>query len=307
MNIKTIGTLFVLFSLISGIGITQAYGDHSMASVSIPAGSNIQGCEETNECYIPYEVTVDKGGEVIWTNDDTAIHTVTSGSATNGTSGIFDSSIINAGAEFSYVPTEDGTFDYYCLVHPWMTGIVTVLAEGMDKHGDEHGDKHGDEHGDEYNKIIIPETIPAKMTSQDGNYMINVYPHAEPVANEMFTFTVVVTDSDNGETVHLNYDVMAMQDGQSILEESEIHAHQGMKEHMTSMLDSDSPVTVSITLQGFGEEIQEKSERTGPIGETIELNVVPEFGTIAILVLAVAIISIVAVTTKSRLSITPRL
>ena len=49
------------------------------------------------------------------------------------------------------------------------------------------------------------------------------------------------------------------------------------------------------------------SERTGPMGETIELNVVPEFGTIAILVLAAAIISIVAVTTRSRLSITPRL
>ncbi len=288
MNIKTIGTLFVLFSLISGIGITQAYGDHSMASVSIPSGSSVQGCEETNECFIPYEVTVDKGGEVIWTNDDTAVHTVTSGSAANGPDDVFDSSIVSPGAEFSYIPTNDGTFDYFCIVHPWMVGIVTVLAEGMDD-------------------MMIPETTPAVMMSQDGDYMIKVYPHTEPVANEMFAFTVVVTDSNDGETVHLNYDVMAMQDGQTVLEKSEIHAHQGMKKHITSMLNSDSPVTVSITLQGFGVDMQDKSDRTGPIGETIELNIVPEFGTIAILVLAVAIISIVAVTTKSRLSITPRL
>ena len=306
MNIKTIGTMFVLFSLISGVSMTQAYGDHSMASVSIPAGTSIPGCEATNECFIPSDVTVDKGGEVIWTNDDTAVHTVTSGSAANGVDGMFDSCIVNSGAEFSYTATDAGTFDYFCIVHPWMAATITVLAEGMDDHGDDTNDDHGhDAHGSE--TVMIPETTPAVMMSQDGNYMIKVYPHDEPVTGEMFAFTVVVTDSDNGDALHLNYDVMAMQDGQSVLEESEIHAHTGMKEHMTSMLDSDSPVTVSITLQGFGEEIQDMSERTGPIGETIELNVVPEFGTIAILVLAAAIISIVAVTTRSRLSITPRL
>ena len=68
MNIKTIGTMFVLFSLISGVSMTQAYGDHSMASVSIPAGTSIQGCEATNECFIPKsDVKLIKGGEVIWT------------------------------------------------------------------------------------------------------------------------------------------------------------------------------------------------------------------------------------------------
>ena len=219
---------------------------------------------------------------------------------------LFDSSLMLGGAEFSYTPTDAGTFDYFCIVHPWMAATITVLAEGMDDHGDDTNDDHGhDAHGSE--TVMIPETTPAVMMSQDGDYMIKVYPHSEPVTGEMFAFTVVVTDSDSGGALHLNYDVMAMQDGRSVLEESEIHAHTGMKEHMTSMLDSDSPVTVSITLQGFGEELQAMSERTGPMGETIELNVVPEFGTIAILVLAAAIISIVAVTTRSRLSITPRL
>ena len=58
-----------------------AFADHATASVSIPAGSSVPGCEETNECWIPNEVTVDVGGEVTWSNDDTAAHTVTSGTA----------------------------------------------------------------------------------------------------------------------------------------------------------------------------------------------------------------------------------
>jgi predicted secreted protein with PEFG-CTERM motif len=39
---------------------------------------------------------------------------------------------------------------------------------------------------------------------------------------------------------------------------------------------------------------------SGPIGETISLNVVPEFGPIAMIVLAAAIVSIVAVTARSK-------
>ena len=41
--------------------------------------------------------------------------------------------------------------------------------------------------------------------------------------------------------------------------------------------------------------------------EVIGTHVVPEFGTIAAIVLAVAIIAIIAVTSKSRLSLMPKL
>jgi len=42
-------------------------------------GSGTPGCHEDRGCFIPHVVTVDVGGEVIWTNPDTASHTVTSG------------------------------------------------------------------------------------------------------------------------------------------------------------------------------------------------------------------------------------
>lgn len=97
------------------------------AKVSIPSGNSLPGCEETNECYIPYVVTISVGGTVTWTNDDTAVHTVTSGTLEGGgPDGIFDSSIIMTGKTFEHTFDEAGTFDYFCTVHPWMPGQVVV-------------------------------------------------------------------------------------------------------------------------------------------------------------------------------------
>ena len=47
-------------------------------TVSLPMGSGVPGCDETNECFLPYEETVAKGATVTWSNDDSAAHTVTS-------------------------------------------------------------------------------------------------------------------------------------------------------------------------------------------------------------------------------------
>jgi len=71
-------------------------------SVSIPEGSGIVGCEETNECFSPYLITIEVGDTVIWTNDDSVAHTVTSGNPTHGPDGIFDSSLFMAGRTFSH-------------------------------------------------------------------------------------------------------------------------------------------------------------------------------------------------------------
>jgi len=92
--------------------------------VNIPEGSGVLGCEETNECYLPYEIVVAVGGQVIWNNVDTAAHTVTSG---NPADGKFDSSIFMSGTTFSNTFDEVGEYEYFCMVHPWMKGIIQVL------------------------------------------------------------------------------------------------------------------------------------------------------------------------------------
>ncbi len=97
--------------------------------VRVPAGSSVPGCEETDECWLPSVVTVDVGGEVTWSNDDTAAHTVTSGTPADGPNGIFDSSLFMAGQTYSVTFDEDATYDYFCMVHPWMAGTV-IVGEG---------------------------------------------------------------------------------------------------------------------------------------------------------------------------------
>ena len=51
--------------------------------------------------------------------------TVTSGNFPEH-DGLFDSSVFLSGDTFEFTFSDAGTFDYYCFVHPWMAGIVTV-------------------------------------------------------------------------------------------------------------------------------------------------------------------------------------
>ena len=95
-------------------------------SVEIPVGTSVPGCEETNSCYLPADITINVGDTVEWPNVDTAAHTVTSGSPADGPSGVFDSSLLMADATFAFTFEEAGSYDYFCMVHPWMTGSVIV-------------------------------------------------------------------------------------------------------------------------------------------------------------------------------------
>jgi plastocyanin len=95
-------------------------------SVSLPQGSGVSGCEETNECYLPYMVTVNPADEVVWSNDDSAAHTVTSGTPSGGSDGNFDSGLFMAEGTFSVTLDQSGEYPYYCMVHPWMIGNITV-------------------------------------------------------------------------------------------------------------------------------------------------------------------------------------
>ena len=94
--------------------------------VEIPIGTSVPGCEETNECWSPADVTINVGDTVHWMNVDTVAHTVTGGSPADGPTGIFDSSLLMADAAFAFTFDEAGSYDYFCMVHPWMTGSVSV-------------------------------------------------------------------------------------------------------------------------------------------------------------------------------------
>ena len=70
--------------------------------------------------FSPSSITINVGDTIVWTNYDSASHTVTSND------GLFDSGGISTGNTFSFTFTSAGTFNYYCTPHPGMTGSVTV-------------------------------------------------------------------------------------------------------------------------------------------------------------------------------------
>jgi len=131
MKAIALGSIFVLFAIVGGLTVPTAFA----AVVSVPEGTAVPGCEDTDECWDPSVVTVGVGETVTWSNDDTAAHTVTSGSAADGPDGVFDSSLFMAGAEFSHTFDEVGTFEYFCMVHPWMAGQV-IVTEAMMMRGE---------------------------------------------------------------------------------------------------------------------------------------------------------------------------
>ena len=95
-----------------------------ITEVIIPTGA---GTQQIGQIYYdPQDISVAIGITVQWINEDETIHTVTSGTPDGGTTGIFDSSIIDAGNSYTYTFDSAGTFDYYCIVHPWMIGSVIV-------------------------------------------------------------------------------------------------------------------------------------------------------------------------------------
>jgi len=95
-------------------------------TVQLPVGSALPGCEDTHECFIPAELIIVEGDTVTWVNSDTAAHTVTS--MTGGSpDGRFDSSLFMSGAVFSVTFNEPGSYDYICMVHPWMVGNIFVV------------------------------------------------------------------------------------------------------------------------------------------------------------------------------------
>ena len=94
--------------------------------VETAMGSGAPGCETSNACYLPQDITISTGDTVQWDNVDNAAHTVTGGSPSDGPSGVFDSSLLMAGLDYSFTFNDAGSYDYFCMVHPWMVGSVTV-------------------------------------------------------------------------------------------------------------------------------------------------------------------------------------
>ena len=95
-------------------------------TVVMPLGSS---SSTSGEGYEPDPVTVSPGAIVVWDNEDNALHTATSGNPDTQTpDGKFDTGYVTALTPSKPVtmPTEPGEYKYYCQLHPFLVGTVTV-------------------------------------------------------------------------------------------------------------------------------------------------------------------------------------
>jgi predicted secreted protein with PEFG-CTERM motif len=291
---KIIYSLFVLLTVFSVIAITPsafaAHGEGGMsATVENAAGSSTPGCEP--DCFIPSTVVITVGGTVTWENTDTAAHTSSSGTPADGPDGVFDSSLVMAGASFSHTFDSAGTFDYFCMVHPWMTGTVIVEAEA--EHGEEmehtemeemeHTEMEEMGHGDDHAAKGV-EDISDQFTASVTSGVIH---HIGANSDDDTLLVHLFGADDDGELkITLNKDIITPFDDGSyfvLINSEEVEFEQMGR-------------TLHIDYDAGTEKI-----------EIVGSHVVPEFGTIAMIVLAVAIISIIAITAKTKTSLIPKL
>jgi len=121
-------TSLIILPLLSSSSVLA----ESVYDINIPSGSA--------DMSAPFHWSSEKDGDasgfieiivndtIFWKNGDTTSHTVTSGTPRLGPDGIFDSGKIGLGKSFVQKFTEIGEFPYYCTLHPWKTGLVSVSS-----------------------------------------------------------------------------------------------------------------------------------------------------------------------------------
>ena len=304
-----------------------AFADHAEVSIGTVDGSGFaQECAVMNGgagCYTPMVATVDVGGVVTMTNSDStgSPHSFTAGTIdgfAQNPSGEFDSGFMEADTTLEWIPTEPGTVPYYCMLHVWMIGEIIVQEAAAD----DHADDHAAEEAAELAAAEAAELAAAEAAAEEAAELAEAEAAAEAAelaeaeaAAELaeaaadVELMVMISDSQvmggtqielEFNVLHLNYDLTATQNGEVVFEEKGLHSMELIATHQIDALGSDeNPIDVEVVSLGIGAPGDEDSW-TGPVGQVTTAKVVPEFGTIAMMVLAVAIISIVAVTAKSR-------
>jgi len=117
----TLSSSLTTSTAISLTSLTSSITSNAASRVSILANA---ASNPSSPGFSPDVIHVKIGvnNTVMWTNNDGTVHTVTS------TTGQFDSGFLNPGQSWTYTFTKDGTYQYHCTLHGWMTGAVIVTG-----------------------------------------------------------------------------------------------------------------------------------------------------------------------------------
>jgi predicted secreted protein with PEFG-CTERM motif len=174
--------------------------------------------------------------------------------------------------------------------------------------------------------VIVGGKINYMEEASDGTEVIVRTGH--PISGQPLDIIVGFKDVDNNFVQHQNYAITVSQDGNAVLSNPNGHTHTGTDTQTTSALSSGNPVDITLTLNGVGLPTSDPSTWTGVKGEVFTFThvqdvanstepmsnmttpapsdaTVPEFGPVASIVLAIAVLSVVVFAAKTR--VIPRL
>ncbi len=269
-NFKIIIVASVIFVLFG----TNSVFAQSTYTINIPTGAADPNApyfwQSEKDGNATGEIHVLPGDTVKWSNADTAFHTVTSGISPDlggeGPDGIFDSEFFSVGESWSYRFTDEGSYPYFCTIHPWMTGIVAVESafSVIQNVGDDAGD--GSTTFDveyDFNRVIADATVDEDQKS--------------------ITFTLVgkPQNDDNTLTLYLSKDLISnpnviWADGESVIN-FEVISEGGINK-----------VTIPVT---------ETTQQVTILGTSV----VPEFGVLSTVVLATSLIAVIFAVSRSKI------
>ena len=108
---------------IAGLFAPFAAGIVVAAAISFPvisAQPSNTKLEIDNFSFSPQRITVKPGTTVTWTNEDDTPHAVASSTK------MFKSKALDTNDSFAFTFTTPGVYEYFCSLHPYMTGAIVV-------------------------------------------------------------------------------------------------------------------------------------------------------------------------------------
>ena len=303
MKMSTLSSLFVLMSVVSMIAVApSAFAAHHEVTITNAPGSSTPGCEDTNNCFIPSVATIEAGGTVTWENTDNAAHTATSGSAADGPDGVWDSSLMMVNGSYSVTLDTAGTYPYFCMVHPWMVGTVVVEEAGA---ADAAAAAQAAADASAAQAAAMAEAAAAQAAADaaaaaQAAAMTGPSIDAADYINTSGASVTSITANADDDSVIIVLD--ADDDG-----ELSVQLHSKV---ITAFDDGTYFVLIDneeVEFEQSGNSLTIPYEAGNERVEIVGSYAVPEFGTIAMIILAVAIVSIIAITAKTRTTLIPKL
>jgi len=112
-----------------GVPVTMKVQIKSITSeifVTIPFLAQI---EDSGINFDPSSTVVEAGQTIVWQNKDDSVHTILSGTKDSNnkmiSDGVFDSGIVTPESDFKQI-LEEGEYQYFCRLHPWLIGSISV-------------------------------------------------------------------------------------------------------------------------------------------------------------------------------------